>query len=513
MTLQVADGYSAADIWVAGKTYRIDSQTAASLTTDAVGKVSVAILTSAGLAAPALVLGAAGLDEPLTVQPAGSLHTYLSGQGTLNPTNPGGPLPVFDAAGTTLQGAEVKGQPLASAVKGNTALAGTAAQAIRNAAATAVGQPPTGIAGYHASLADRDRPTFTAFKTRGDFEARLATLRGSAGLLGSFWGDVDQWAGDVWEGIKNGVIEIQDFAVDVASKVATLTLKLGNMVAHSVRLTLHTLEQAAHFIAGVFQAIYADIQLVIEWLMALFDFAAIWRTMRAFKETLLAVPPYIRGLGVVAREHATGAIAEAQSKIDGGFDALIAHYAQQTFASQPHWIAPGGAATNRTPIAGHASPADFTNNVHHNWLQDKFVAYAPAGTPIGASSANSPDPWNAFVSSLAGMSSDLTTAAVDFMNAARAIVLVRGGGRPGSRGRRDKRAHHGPRRGRGRQGVSQQSGARQSGGAWSAHLHRRTQSRPTDLEEEGRRARRRVCQSAAHPRRARLACCDGGATT
>ena len=47
---------------------------------------------------------------------AGGIHTYLSGQGTLNPTNRNGPLPVFDANGDTLTAARVGSsqQPLAN---------------------------------------------------------------------------------------------------------------------------------------------------------------------------------------------------------------------------------------------------------------------------------------------------------------------------------------------------------------------------------------------------------------
>ena len=64
------------------------------------------------------------------------------------------------------------------------------------------------------------------------------------------------------------------------------------------------------------------------------------------------------------------------------------------------------------------------------------------------------------------------------------------------------RTDGGDRRGGGRQGVSQQSGAGGSGGARSADVHRRAESRAARLEEEDGGPGCGVCQSPAHPRRA-----------
>ena len=63
-------------------------------------------------------------------------------------------------------------------------------------------------------------------------------------------------------------------------------------------------------------------------------------------------------------------------------------------------------------------------------------------------------------------------------------------------------------------GVPQQSGARGSGGARPADLHRGTGSRPTQMEEE-RRPRATQCMRIAGASVARVAwlCCDDGAST
>lgn len=417
ITLQVAAGFSAAELWLAAKTYRVDSESPVSVTTDALGKASVAILTTAGLAAPAIVVSADGLTSPVTVHPAGGIHTYLSGQGTLNPTNPGGPLPVFDANGDTLVGAQAQQQPLAPSVQNNPALAATAAQGIRSAAAIAVGQAPGGIAGFHLSLRGPSGPSFTILDNQADVDARVALLRG--GAPGSIWGDIDDWAGDVWAGIQNGAIEIQEIAVSAADQVATFTAKIGNEIYHGVQLALHNLEQAAHFVAGIFQAVLADIELVIEWLLALFDFAAIWRTKMAFEQALLAVPVAIKQLSTVGQKAADGWFSKQQQTIDGAFDAVKQSYAGQTFSSLPHWQQPGSGGGS--VIAGGATTADFTSNVHHNWLFNKVSSYAPDKSGLTPNTAIQ-DPWTNFAEQAQAGSTDLLDALRDFYGATQSIV-------------------------------------------------------------------------------------------
>ena len=92
----------------------------------------------------------------------------------------------------------------------------------------------------------------------------------------------------------------------------------------------------------------------------------------------------------------------------------------------------------------------------------------------------------------------VTAAAEELETVTAAAEELEGGGGGG----RDGRTDGGDRRGGGRQGVSQQSGAGGSGGARSADVHRRAESRAAQLEEEDGGPGCGVCQSPAHPRRA-----------
>lgn len=410
VTVSVAEGDSATEIWVAGTIYPVDSQTEVQLTTDVAGKVTIAVHATAGMATPALVLNTAGLAQSVTFRPCEPVHTYLSGQGTLNPTSPNGPLPVFDAAGTTLKGAKVDGKSLAPKAKG--ALAGTAAAAIRNTALVGLGTPPVGIAGYAGSLNEANGAEFTVFRTPEELQAHLTLLHGGAEDEPEGFGDeLSDFFGDVWEGIKNGAIKIWHFAVDVADKVAHFVAQIGKEIARGVKLGLKGLEQAASFISGVFAALAAEIEKVIDWLKALFDFGAIWRTKMALEEALLAAPAYVTKATDLGKQLADNWFTTQKAQVDKAFAALEQQYSGQTFGGQKNWQQPGSGPSTQ-PIAGSASPSDFTNNVHHNWLQDKVSSYTPADSGIKADLVD--DSWDDFAKLVHESAEDFLAACSDF---------------------------------------------------------------------------------------------------
>ena len=381
LTVTAAPGNSATEIWVAGNTYAVDSQTSVPLTTDATGKLTLAVLTTAGMVTPKLLLSAEGLPAPLTIQPAAPVHNYLAGQGPLNLVNPGGPLPVFDAGGNTLKAAQVNGQLLAPGASGP--LAGVAASAIQNTALVGLDKPPSGIVGYSFSLSG-NQPRFTLHRTREEFDVYLATMSESkeAGL-GSIWDDIGKWAGDVWEGIKNGLIQISNVLVDVGSKIANFTAHIGDMIVSGIKLAVKGLEQAAHFIAGVFKAVEAELAKVIDWMKAMFDFAAIWRTKMVFEEGLLALPGYLHTLFQLAENASDKWFANKKQQVDQAFANVESAFIGKSFSDLPNWQQPGQPPDNQTEIAGNATPADFTSNVHHNWLQDKISSGTPDNLGLG----------------------------------------------------------------------------------------------------------------------------------
>jgi hypothetical protein len=418
VTLTVAPNYSACEIWSAGSVTPVDSQTEVALSTDATGRLTFAVLTTAGMVTPELILNATGLPNPVTIQPAQPVHTYLSGQGTLNPTNPSGAIPVFDSGGATLAAATywngTQQAPLAPGAS-NSQLAPVAAQAIQSAALVGMGTTPAGVTGYQiTNLTGTGNPSFQVLNSNQELQHALAAMKAgpNAGLQGSLWNDIANFFGDIWEGIKNGVIQIVNAVIDVVNKVVNFVVQVGQDVVQGLQIALQGLEQAAHFIGGVFQAVEADIDSVIDWLKALFDFGAIWRTKLAFDQILSGAPKYISSVVALTQQVADGWFSQQETAVNKAFDTWITNFAGKTFTTLPGWQTQGQ-PPSQTPIAGGASPSDFTGNSHQNWLQDKVNAYTPpsAGNTTSSDLQNA---FEAFVTNLGDGAEDFTNALTAF---------------------------------------------------------------------------------------------------
>ncbi|MET1079670.1 MAG: hypothetical protein ABWY06_16800 [Pseudomonas sp.] len=374
VTLSVEKDGSAVDVAAGGRLHQID-ETGTVLTTDASGKLTVAVLASGGLVCPNLVVSGTGLTASLearTVKPSAAIHQYLAGNGTLNPTNPGGPLPTFDAQGGTLAKATLGGKPLAPGASDGE-LAATAAAAIQQGALVALGHKPAGVQGFGGSL----RPGQAFFEVFPDEVALQAHLsRHLQANVGGFWDDLLDFFGDIFEGIKNAVIKIIHFVVDVARGLVNLVLHLAEGVAELLGLPIDGIEKAANFMNGVFNSVDAGIDKVADWLKALFDFKAIWNTKMAVQQGLESLPPYVVKLSVKAQGAIDGWFGQQKSKVSQALDAVKDQYAGHTFGQLPNWQDPCAPASN-SPVAGGAAPSDFTDNAHHNWLHDKVSCYAP----------------------------------------------------------------------------------------------------------------------------------------
>lgn len=414
VTVATEAGASAMDVWAQGKVHQVDDG-GTTLTTDAMGKLTLAVLASNGLACPNLVVSGGVLASPVTVRPAGGLHNYLSGNGTLNPTNPGGALPVFDQDGTTLKNATVNGSPLAPGA--NDPNAGpVAAAAIRNGALVALNKAQgQGVAGFAGSL----RKGAMKFELFHSTEALEAYRAAALPQLGDFWDDLKNFFGDVFEGIANAVIKIAHFVVHAAEAVVDFTLEFAEVTAEVLGLPIDGIEKAAKFMTGVFNSVDAFIDKVVDWLKALFDFSAIWRTKMAIQQGVLAVPAYVKQLAAMGQQKADGWFAQQKQKLHGAFDSLKTQYAGQTFAGQPNWQNPVGPPSNQ-PVTGGAAPSDFSNNAHHNWLHDKISSYAPDSP--GSLPTPPDDPWSRFAQHMNESGKEFVAALENLKNAVLSII-------------------------------------------------------------------------------------------
>ncbi|BAE50198.1 hypothetical protein [Paramagnetospirillum magneticum] len=412
LTLALSPGSSAADITIGGNSYFLGSQSPLTVTTDGQGNIVASILTTSSLFAPGLVLSCQGTTLA-TVQPASDIQAYLSGQGTLNPYNPGGALPVFDKDGTTLSKATIgnDNQPLAPNLKGNPALAKAAAQAIIGGAQAGQGTGTT--AGFAVQFDPKTgQATFRHLHSHDEVRTERSDLAASP-LCGSIWSDIGDWAGDIWQGIKNGVIIITSAVVDLAKQIATLVVKIGDEISAAFDMAIHGIEEAAQFIGGVFQWIGAEIETAISWLEALLDFGAIWRTKMAIQSCLVnGLGSCITGLGTM-KSAADGWFDQEEATVKAYFTQLAGTLANQTMSSQTGGQSPGNAPSS-TPQAGNLSAAGTTSNVQGSWLSDQVNSNGGVNTQTITPGDALQQALTDFTTAWNGACGDFDTAFQDF---------------------------------------------------------------------------------------------------
>jgi hypothetical protein len=407
VTVKLADGDPTVDIVIAGTCYTIEPDKPCRLTTDQAGRLTFATTSTTGLATSSFVITPEGSATPHNIYPAQPLHTYLSGSGTLNPANPGGALPVLDGSGTTIAAAMIRdpttglstGVALAPQAAKNPQLAQAAEQAIQQLAQVALkkmngGQSPStaGSGGSHAFVVT-PLPADASGNTNSDSDD-------SNDITDS----IKDFFGDIFEGIRNGVILILSPVIDAIHDVVSFTMSVVNGIAGTVKLVIDGLETAAHVIIGVFKSIGADIEKAIDWLKAIFDFAAIWRTKMAVQAAINAFGPWVQQMLAIDRSKMDNWFQAQEADVKNFFSGYAASGNATNFSGIGGWQDPSGGTTNTTPIPGTSvSPSSVSNNVHHNWAQDKMSTYSPGTTPVPPASGVG-DQWTSLSNTVNGTS-------------------------------------------------------------------------------------------------------------
>ncbi|MET8544510.1 hypothetical protein ABZW03_28285 [Kitasatospora sp. NPDC004799] len=356
------------------------------MTTDPTGRITLTLVPT-GLVAPRLLMRAKGLDTPFTVQPALAVHRYLSGDGRLNPTDPGGGLAPFK--GAVLAAATTRDptpEPLARLAAASPALADKAATSVQKVALLGM---------------DPDRPMTDAELGSGLIPVRETVVHSLRNWFTDGWNSVTRTAGSAWRSIRNGASAVVDWARDQAKRLWQLTIRIGENIVHELQLVEQGLETAGHFIANVFHQIEAAIEKVIDWLKAVFGFKDIWETKMALESALKGVVASVSGglkrLGAGADTWLNGLDQQVETALDALAGQVKGTSLNQLKRDKAHPLLGGG-----------SSGGSFTSvvGVHHNWMMDKVQSAEPA-----IPAAKGGTPTDTFVTAL-------TAAATAFLEAA-----------------------------------------------------------------------------------------------
>jgi hypothetical protein len=85
-------------------------------------------------------------------------------------------------------------------------------------------------------------------------------------LNDSWWDDVGSFFQDVWNGIKNAVVAVTNFAVYVASATMDLVVQIGQELHTLSNLVISGIETVVSAVQGVFAWIGAEAAKLLDWL-------------------------------------------------------------------------------------------------------------------------------------------------------------------------------------------------------------------------------------------------------
>ncbi|MEV0677353.1 hypothetical protein AB0I60_12625 [Actinosynnema sp. NPDC050436] len=406
VTLEVADHtHSACEITVQGRTTAI-GRTPTEVCTDDMGRVTFT-LPANGLAVPDLKM-VAGTEPRVvhTIQPARAVFSYLSGQGVLNPTNPDGGLPKFDADGSTLRKLKPELKPDDAAV---------ATKAIHEAAAHGLKKTKPGVLGVHIKMPltqegrSPERWSFRELRDADSFDRALADATAPGSWIGDLWNGAKRVAGDVARAVKKGVAAVTDTVIDFTNKTITLALQIGSELVNGITLAFKTLEHVAQYVTGVFKRIGAALKEALDWLKALFSFGDIWNTKTALQKAIVAFPGTVQDGLDRARTAADTWLGEQDAELAKGFKKLRDELKGKSVKNL------------RAQAVQHLAATATADDTHQNWLTDKVAAARPT-MPDPTVPDGVEGPWKAMIKDLEKAMGDFRTSAKSLKDALGDLV-------------------------------------------------------------------------------------------
>lgn len=364
------------EIQADGASYLVGPGHSARLATGALGRVTIA--TPADSLLPAtLHVDAPGLAQGAVIQPAAAVHDYLGGSGTL-PSQKG-----FFTAGALRDAGIVDPKHHASldgvvaSTKNLFALANggqATSKLFRGAGAAprirgfAVGSAPS-----HPRAADTT-VGYTEFASAAEVRRHMDGIR-ALPEYGGVWEDFTAWASDVWEGIKNGVVEVYEVVVET---VTSVFVWIGKKIVELVGFVVDSIATAVRAVEAVFREVVDTIVKVVDWLKALFDFNDIWDTKRALEACLHLTLGYLSTTVSHYGDELHGWFGKKEADAHALFETL-----KDEFRTRPI-----GDAANQIPAVTNTSgqviaPQDLRDNPQATWLLDRvFTSGAVAAASL-----------------------------------------------------------------------------------------------------------------------------------
>ncbi|MCY1018161.1 Ig domain-containing protein [Pyxidicoccus sp. MSG2] len=393
------------EIQVDGASYLVGPGHIVEVPTNGLGKVTIATPAD-GLLPATLHVDAAGLENGAVVQPAAAVHEYLAGNSPL-PSQDGlfsGPAllaaKTSDKQPVVKPGTQLDGCKQVVASTGNV-FRQAAGQPMKSALHTGAGRAPA-IHGFAigpdlSPAAAVGAIAYHEFTTAEEAEAHRAAMRAHPRYQG-IWDDFANWVGDVWEGIKNGVIEVAKVIVDT---VTTVFIKIGEAFVELVGMIIDTVETAVRAVEAVVSLVVTAVQKMVDWLTALFSFKDIWETKKALESGLHEMAAFASSTFSHYGGRLHGWFEKQEAATHAYFEAIKAQYLGQPVGNAANVLPAVTNKETKTVI----SPEELHSNPQGTWLLDQTVSPRMLATLTPNATAGAIDPkidaaWTTFLARL-----------------------------------------------------------------------------------------------------------------
>jgi hypothetical protein len=367
---------SPVDLEVADRFYRTGAITPVTLTTDVRGQITLRVVAT-GLSVPQLYATTPGLGQAVSVQMAADVHKFLGGSGSLPRHGDGFTAETVETA----QNAD--GGPLFPKLRKGEApgpwppsaedVVAWCAGAFAVDAGTAL--PPAMLEGlgvdqqplaFTLQTHDPERPGFEVYADHDQLAARERALAAKGGVLSP----LEDWVGDVWQGIRHDVVEIGEVFIDAVDRAIEIVITLADGVVQRLRAGWDDIVTAAHAIEAAVVAIGAKLSELVDWLKWAFDFKDALLTAQAMRGAIRQIPllldPVVKDYQKLAHGWFVGKEVEVK--------AAFGHLKQSLGGFSVSGLETPLASPTQTRLPAQAAVGDQVNSPHLSWLTEKVSA-------------------------------------------------------------------------------------------------------------------------------------------
>lgn len=187
------------------------------------------------------------------------------------------------------------------------------------------------------------------------------------------WDDIVNYTEDVFHAIRNGAITVVSVAYNAAQSVVTATVQfVGDTVSRVINFVVSTYHDIANALHTAFQWIEVEVDNLLDWLKALFDWKAILYTQQVFVYYVEQAIPWLQQQVTVGEGLVENFFQKLEGDVEQWFEWLKEYLGDQA-VNDTAGNASTGTQINFNGMQFPAGIFQFGTGV--NWLLEKVESY------------------------------------------------------------------------------------------------------------------------------------------